>query len=53
MTEPQDIDTLVRMCQSGDRDALGILYQTYHDPMRKVVSYYVKNKEIVKYMTKI
>lgn len=47
MTEPQDIDTLVRMCQSGDRDALGILYQTYLDPMRKVVSYYVKNKEIV------
>lgn len=48
MTEPQeDIDTLVRKCQSGDRDALGILYQTYLDPMREVVSYYVKNKEIV------
>ena len=47
MTEPQDIDTLVKKCQSGDRDALGILYQTYLDPMREVVSYYIKNKEIV------
>ena len=47
MTEPQDIDTLVKKCQSGDRDALGILYQTYLDPMCDVVSYYIKNKEIV------
>ncbi len=47
MTETQDIDKIVRKCQSGDRDALGILYQTYLDPMRKVVSYYIKNKEVV------
>lgn len=47
MAETQDIDTVVRKCQSGDRDALGILYQTYLDPMRKVVSYYIKNKEVV------
>ena len=47
MEGTQDIDTLVRKCQTGDREALGILYQTYLDPMRGVVSYYVKDAEAV------
>lgn len=47
MTETQDIDTLVRKCQAGDREAFGILYQTYLDPMQEVVSYYVKDAEAV------
>lgn len=38
---------LVEQCQSGDREALGILYQTYLDPMRDVVSYYVHNHDAV------
>ena len=38
---------LIEQCQSGDREALGILYQTYLDPMRDVVSYYVHNHDAV------
>lgn len=38
---------LVEQCQLGDREALGILYQTYLDPMRDVVSYYVHNHDAV------
>lgn len=38
---------LVKLCQSGDREAFGILYQTYHDPMYKIVSYYVKSPDAV------
>lgn len=34
---------LVRQCQSGDIEAFGILYQTYLEPMRKVVAYYIHN----------
>lgn len=34
---------LVKQCQSGDREAFGILYQTYLAPMREVVAYYIHN----------
>ena len=37
---------LVKRCQSGDREAFGILYQTYFTPMRKIVSYYIHNTDI-------
>lgn len=37
---------LVKKCQSGDREALGILYQTYLAPMREVVAYYIHNADI-------
>lgn len=37
---------LVKLCQSGDREALGILYQTYLAPMREVVAYYIHNVDI-------
>ena len=37
---------LVEQCQSGDREAFGILYQTYVEPMRDVVSYYIHNVDI-------
>ena len=47
MTKTQDIETLVKKCQAGDRESLGILYQTYLAPMKEVVSYYVRDKDAV------
>lgn len=38
---------LIKLCQSGDREAFGILYQTYLATMREIVTYYVNNKEAV------
>lgn len=38
---------LVRQCQSGDREALGILYRIYYPRMRKIVSYYVSDNDAV------
>lgn len=38
---------LIQRCQSGDRGAFGILYQTYLTPMYEIVAYYVHNHEAV------
>lgn len=35
---------LVKLCQAGDREAFGILYQTYFHRLRKVVTYYVHDE---------
>ena len=40
--------SLVKQCQLGDREAFGILYQTYLAPMREVVAYYIHNDDIEK-----
>lgn len=39
---------LVKRCQSGDREALGVLYQIYSAPMRDVVAYYIHNADVEK-----
>lgn len=36
---------LVDMCKSGDRNAFGLLYETYLPSMRKVVAYYIHNSD--------
>lgn len=38
---------LIQRCQSGDREALGILYQTYLVRMYRIVAYYVHNQDAV------
>lgn len=42
-----DNEHLVKLCQAGDRKALGLLYETYLPPMRKVVEYYVRDRAAV------
>lgn len=37
---------LVKQCQCGDREAFGILYQTYLESMRRIVAYYIHNIDI-------
>lgn len=38
---------LIQRCQSGDREAFGILYQTYLAPMHEIVAYYIHNHDAV------
>ena len=38
---------LVKQCQSGDREAFGILYRTYLTPMYEIVAYYVHDHDAV------
>ena len=38
---------LIQLCQSGDREAFGILYKTYLAPMYEIVAYYVHNHDAV------
>lgn len=42
-----DLRHLVKQCQSGDREAFGILYQTYLNKMHEIVAYYIHNSEVV------
>ncbi len=42
-----DITELVRRCQARDRDALGILYQTYRQPMMNIIGRYVSGRDDV------
>ncbi|MDE6326245.1 MAG: sigma-70 family RNA polymerase sigma factor [Duncaniella sp.] len=42
-----DLRHLVTQCQSSDREAFGVLYQTYLIPMQRVVAYYVHNSDAV------
>lgn len=45
--ESMDKRHLIRRCQSGDREAFGILYQTYLTPMSEIVAYYVHDHDAV------
>lgn len=45
--ESMDKRHLIQCCQSGDREAFGILYQTYLVPMREIVAYYVHDHDAV------
>lgn len=45
--ESMDKRHLIQRCQSGDREAFGILYQTYLTPMYEIVAYYVHNYDAV------
>lgn len=38
---------MVKRCQSGDKEAFGIIYRTYLMPMYEVVSHYVHNADAV------
>ncbi len=42
-----DTESLTERCKAGDREAMGILYRTYLQPMREVVSYYGHNNDAV------
>ena len=45
--ESMDKRHLIQRCQSGDREAFGILYQTYLTPMYEIVAYYVHDHDAV------
>lgn len=45
MSGTRDIEAIVRDCQLGNRDAFGVLYQTFSLPMRGVIDYYVHNND--------
>lgn len=45
--ESMDKRCLIQRCQSGDREAFGILYQTYLVRMYRIVAYYVPNQDAV------
>lgn len=47
MSGTRDIEAIVRGCQLGNRDAFGVLYQTFSFPMRGVIGYYVHNNDVV------
>lgn len=38
---------LIKLCQSGDREAFGTLYRAYLIPMRDIVTHYVNNTDAV------
>jgi len=45
--ETMDKRYLIQSCQSGDREAFGILYQTYLAPMYEIVAHYVDDHDTV------
>lgn len=45
--ESMDKRYLIQRCQSGDREAFGILYQTYLAPMYEIVAHYVYDHDTV------
>ncbi len=42
-----DKASLIHKCQSGEREAFGILYHTYLSSMRDVVTFYIHNQDVV------
>lgn len=42
-----DIETIVKDCQNGSREAFGSLYQIFSLPMRGVIGHYVHNNDTV------
>lgn len=42
-----DKKLLTKLCQSSDRGTFGFLYETYLDPMRRIVAYYVNDPDAV------
>lgn len=42
-----DTASVIQACQSGDREALALLYKTYSLPMKEVIGWYVHDGDVV------
>ena len=43
-----NINKLVKQCQDGDREALGVLYTTYYNKLLKICSHYISDENAAK-----